>query len=422
MKNQFELKLEILKSESIRLLILMIMILFSTVLELPVILLPQEYVPKFLQSSSIPIDRHIVLVLSMLFLAIVFAVMYFYVSNLVRLKKSIPTSIVVVNSLSEIMIPTFVAFTFYLSNTNTPYYILLYSKVYPIYVFFVILSILRFRFAFSFFSGFMSALSFALVSLPFTNIGHSEQTVLSFYLLIQGLFAGFVAKQLRKWLRKSIEAIEEQNRIKNIFGQHISEAVMDKLIREKKDKISETQKVCVMFLDIRNFTKFSENKENDEIVRYLDILFESMIDSVTYHQGIINKFLGDGFMAVFGAPFSSDNDTINAIKASKDILKSVKEKVASGKIPPTRIGIGLHTGNVLTGHIGSSKRKEYTIIGDTVNTASRIESLNKEYNTQILFSESVVNEIGNDYPDISYIGESKVKGKEIPIKIYTLDI
>ncbi len=126
-------------------------------------------------------------------------------------------------------------------------------------------------------------------------------------------------------------------------------------------------------------------------------------------------------MAVFGAPFSSGNDSKNAVQCSLDILKSVQEKVLSGEIPPTRVGIGLHTGEVLAGHIGSSKRKEYTIIGDTVNTASRIESLNKKYDSELLISESVVNELGDDYPGIRYLGETDVKGKQISLKVYTID-
>ncbi len=422
MGKQFELKQEILKSERFRLLILIIFIVISTIVELPTVLLPEEHIEKLLGPlPSISHSSHIKLILSMLALATVFIASYFYINHLVRFKKNASTSLIIVISLFEILIPTFVAITFYFSNTNEQYHILLYSKVYPIYGFFIILSILRFQFSFSLFSGIISAISYAIVSLPFSENSNSAHLVLSIYLFIQGLFAGLVARQLKKWLTKSIETTKEQDRIKNIFGQHISEAVMEKLISEKKDKISEKRKVCVMFFDIRDFTKFSEDKEDNEIVRYLDILFESMIDSVNYHKGIINKFLGDGFMAVFGAPFSSGNDSKNAIQCSLDILKSVQEKVLSGEIPPTRVGIGLHTGEVLTGHIGSSKRKEYTLIGDTVNTASRIESLNRKYDSELLISESVVNELGDDYPGIRYLGETDVKGKQISLKVYTID-
>jgi|JI8StandDraft_1071087.scaffolds.fasta_scaffold03103_1 adenylate cyclase len=416
MENKFELKLEIIKSERLRLLILIAMNLVSSILEIPVILLPKKYA----MDESIPLHLHIGIIVSMLFLTSIFTGMYFYLSKLIRLRQNIPVGFVILNSLMEIAIPTLIAVTFYYSQSNIPYSYILSSKIYPVYVFFLILSILRFRFAFSFLSGSVSAVSYFCISIPFLNSGYAEHVILAVYLLVQGTLAGLVARQLRKWLNHSIEAVEEQNRIKNIFGQHISESVMDKIIQEKKDKISETRKVCVMFLDIRDFTQFSENKENDEIVKYLDTLFEFMIESINWHQGIINKFLGDGFMAVFGAPFSSGNDSLNAVKASLAILKSLEDKILSGEIPPTKIGIGLHTGNVLTGHIGSSKRKEYTIIGDTVNTASRIESLNKEHNTSLLFSETVFQEITSDYPQIQFIGESKVKGKQNLVKLYSL--
>ena len=416
MENKFELNLEIIKSERFRLLILIAMNLVSSILEIPVILLPKRYG----MDESIPIHLHIGIIVSMLFLTSIFTGMYFYLSKLIRLRQNIPVGFVILNSLMEIAIPTLIAVTFYYSHSNIPYSYILSSKIYPVYIFFLILSILRFRFAFSFLSGSVSAVSYFCISIPFLNSGYAEHVILAVYLLVQGTLAGLVARQLRKWLNHSIEAVEEQNRIKNIFGQHISESVMDKIIQEKKDKISETRKVCVMFLDIRDFTQFSENKENDEIVKYLDTLFEFMIESINWHQGIINKFLGDGFMAVFGAPFSSGNDSLNAVKASLAILKSLEDKILSGKIPPTKIGIGLHTGNVLTGHIGSSKRKEYTIIGDTVNTASRIESLNKEHNTSLLFSETVFQEITSEYPQIQFIGESKVKGKQNLVKLYSL--
>ncbi|HRG46485.1 MAG TPA: adenylate/guanylate cyclase domain-containing protein [Leptospiraceae bacterium] len=416
MENKFELNLEIIKSERLRLLILIAMNLVSSILEIPVILLPKRYG----MDESIPIHLHIGIIVSMLFLTSIFTGMYFYLSKLIRLRQNIPVGFVILNSLMEIAIPTIIAVTFYYSHSNIPYSYILSSKIYPVYIFFLILSILRFRFAFSFLSGSVSAVSYFCISIPFLNSGYTEHVILAVYLLVQGTLAGLVARQLRKWLNHSIDAVEEQNRIKNIFGQHISESVMDKIIQEKKDKISETRKVCVMFLDIRDFTQFSENKENDEIVKYLDTLFEFMIESINWHQGIINKFLGDGFMAVFGAPFSSGNDSLNAVKASLAILKSLEDKIHSGKIPPTKIGIGLHTGNVLTGHIGSSKRKEYTIIGDTVNTASRIESLNKEHNTSLLFSETVFQEITNEYPQIQFIGESKVKGKQNLVKLYSL--
>jgi adenylate cyclase len=145
-----------------------------------------------------------------------------------------------------------------------------------------------------------------------------------------------------------------------------------------------------------------------------------MINIVNRNHGIINKFLGDGFMAVFGAPFSNGLDSCNAVNASKEILQKLKEEIEAGSILPTTVGIGLHTGNAVTGNIGSIQRKEYTIIGDVVNLASRIESLNKQFNSQFLISGTVKEAIGDAGNDAVSLGEVIVKGRAEPVEIFKL--
>lgn len=156
-----------------------------------------------------------------------------------------------------------------------------------------------------------------------------------------------VAIQIKNGFLKSIENIEERKQLMNIFGQHVSPEVVDKLLNQNVEIESEVKHVCVMFLDIRNFTSFSENKSPVEVVNYLNTLFEFMIEIVNRNNGIINKFLGDGFMAVFGAPITNGKDCVNAVNASKEILEKVNEYNQSAKIPPTKIGIGLHSGTRL---------------------------------------------------------------------------
>ncbi len=114
-----------------------------------------------------------------------------------------------------------------------------------------------------------------------------------------------------------------------------------------------------------------------------------MIEIVNRHHGVINKFLGDGFMAVFGAPLSEGDDCLNGVAAAKEILSRVEEEVSRGTVAPTTLGIGLHAGEAVTGSIGSSLRREYTVIGDVVNLAARIEKLNKKFGSQLLISEIV---------------------------------
>lgn len=159
---------------------------------------------------------------------------------------------------------------------------------------------------------------------------------------------------------------------------------MDKLLEQGAGVLSEKRDVRVMFLDIRNFTTFAENKRPEEVVEYLVSLFVFMIEIVKRHRGIINNFLGEGFMAVFGAPFSDGRDCANAVEAAREILARVEQEVAHGNVLPTQIGIGLHAGEAVTGSIGSSLRKEYTVIGDVVNLAARIEKLNKQFGSQLL--------------------------------------
>jgi adenylate cyclase len=145
-----------------------------------------------------------------------------------------------------------------------------------------------------------------------------------------------------------------------------------------------------------------------------------MINIVNRNHGIINKFLGDGFMAVCGAPFSDGFDSQNAVKASKEILQKLKEEIEAGTILPTTVGIGLHTGNAVTGNIGSIQRKEYTIIGDVVNLASRIESLNKEFNSQFLISNTVKEALGDAGNDAVSLGKVIVKGRAESVEIFKL--
>ena len=195
---------------------------------------------------------------------------------------------------------------------------------------------------------------------------------------------------------------------------------MDTLLELKPDLRSESKDVCVMFLDIRNFTGFAEKRNPEEVVTYLESLFEFMIEIVNRNNGIIIKFLGDGFMAVFGAPLSDGNDCANAVRSAREILEKVEEEVQRGSILPTTIGIGLHAGQAVTGSIGSALRKEYTVIGDVVNLAARIEKMNKQFGSQLLISEMVSREANSEVSGAISKGMVNVRGREEGIQIFQL--
>jgi adenylate cyclase len=300
--------------------------------------------------------------------------------------------------------------------------------VYPLLI---VLSTLRLDLKLSVFTGAVSAIQYWAVSCIFisqTAATTADSILLSapphilkgFLFLLTGIAAGAVTVQIKKRLLKSFEIVEERNRISRTFGEYVSPIVMKKLLTLKPDLRSEKREVCVMFLDIRDFTSFAEKRTPEEVVHYLESLFEFMIEIVNRHHGVINKFLGDGFMAVFGAPLSNGDDCLNAVAAAREILARVEEEVALGHVLPTTVGIGLHVGEAVTGSIGSSLRKEYTVIGDVVNLASRIEKLNKRFQSRLLVSDNFWHSLGDISSDAIPMGNVRVQGREGGIRVYQL--
>jgi adenylate cyclase len=299
------------------------------------------------------------------------------------------------------------------------------------YFLFIILSTLRLSFALCFFTGFVAAAEYAwlayhYLSQPQTGpIDPSLTTPLwqSFRigaLLGAGFLAGLVSLQIRRQFTRALRSVEDRNRVVSMFGQHVSPAVVDQLLNQDVELSGEVREVCVMFLDIQGFTTFAENRRPEEVVEYLNGLFSVMIEIVNRHNGIVNKFLGDGFMAVFGAPISDASASRNAVAAALETIERVQVMSAAGEIAPTFIRIGLHAGEAVTGNVGSHERKEYTIIGDVVNLASRLEQLNKQYGSQLLVSDTVLEHLDSHREQATPHGEVLVKGRERPVQVYQL--
>lgn len=299
--------------------------------------------------------------------------------------------------------------------------------VYPL---FISLSALRLNVRLCIFTGAVAGLEYTLLALYLIqqSSGAPVEPILTgvpnhffrgFLLFLTGVVTGLVTRQIRKRILSSFSVIEERNRISRTFGEYVSPEVMGKLLDLKPDLRSENKNVCVMFLDIRNFTGFAEKRSPEEVVQYLESLFEFMIEIVNRHHGIINKFLGDGFMAVFGAPLSDGKDCANALEAAQEILARVNKEVEAGTILPTTVGIGLHAGEAVTGSIGSALRREYTVIGDVVNLAARIEKLNKNFDSQLLISEIVWQAVSDNNKAVPK-GQVQVRGREQAIQVYQL--
>ncbi len=417
---------EILKVEKLRALIFAIVIGFMAITFL---IATYIYLIDIKYGDKLSIPRMIIELLLIGFSGFEFVIWYF-INHCLNKEKSVPITLRYIVAFVEISLPTLLIFI--ISHVVSIH--ALYLP--PVFLYFIIiaLSALSLNFRLCLFTGVIAALEYILLAWYLINFTETHENfynlppismfivhiVKSSLILTTGIITGIITNKLKKVFLKSFQSISEKNHIMSMFGQHVSPAVMEKLLLQKNSAEGEVQNVCMMFLDIRNFTTFSENRTPQEVVAYLNSLFDFMIDIVNRNHGIINKFLGDGFMAAFGAPFSDGFDSRNAVNASKEILQKLKEEIEAGNILPTRVGIGLHTGEAVTGNIGSSQRKEYTIIGDVVNLASRIESLNKQFNSQFLISDTVKEALGDAGIETVSLGKVAVKGRAEPVEIFKL--
>ncbi|MFK7983010.1 MAG: adenylate/guanylate cyclase domain-containing protein [Saprospiraceae bacterium] len=210
-----------------------------------------------------------------------------------------------------------------------------------------------------------------------------------------------------------------EQKIKGLLDQQVSGAVAAELLAENKAGVAKHERrfVCVMFLDIRNFTPFVESKTPEEIIEYQNNVLGFMMEKVIEHGGIVNTVLGDGFMATFGAPISAGNDCLQAYKAAVEIMQMVREKSRTRQIPPTKIGIGMHAGNVVAGNVGTKTRKQYLVTGNTVIIASRLEQLNKQYGSSLIISREVVERLPNAMNLPKVFDKVMVKGRSKPVEI-----
>ena len=213
---------------------------------------------------------------------------------------------------------------------------------------------------------------------------------------------------------------EEGERVRRVFGQHTDPAVVEALMDGEAEIVPRRQSVCVMFLDVRGFTAFAERAEPEDVLDYLNSLLWFMIETVTRHHGIVHQLLGDGFMAIFGAPVSRGNDCRNAVAAALEIVERLRSAVETEAVPPTRVGIGLHAGEVVAGLVGSKVHREYKVTGDVVNLAARIEGLNKDFDSAVLVSEAVWDALGDGQPEAESLSAVEVRGRQEPVSLWRL--
>jgi len=422
-----ELALEILKSDKLRVTILICAVGLVSLATLTLAVFGFEDFQTVFHGRF---KSFLMIVLSTMIVGLGYLIVELIVINrLIEERRKANRFLPYVSALIETFIP--LAILLATAQFVGPAFVLLTPApfVYPLLI---VLSTLRLDFKLCAFTGVFTAIQYWALAIIFLTqaatvpgmdpvlLAAPPHILKGFLFLLTGLAAGVVTVQIKQRLLKSFEIVEERNRISRTFGEYVSPIVMKKLMTLKPDLRSEKRDVCVMFLDIRDFTRFAEKRTPEEVVHYLESLFEFMIEIVNRHHGVINKFLGDGFMAVFGAPLSDGDDCLNGVSAAREILLRIEEEVALGNVLPTTVGIGLHSGEAVTGSIGSSLRKEYTVIGDVVNLASRIEKLNKRFQSRLLVSENVWSSLGESSTEAIPMGNVHVTGRENGIGIYQL--
>lgn len=213
-----------------------------------------------------------------------------------------------------------------------------------------------------------------------------------------------------------------KEKIKNAMGKYLSQDIMKNVVQNIDDiKLGgKKANVTVLFADIRGFTSMSEKMTAEEVSVILNEYFSEIEPIITKYNGVINKFIGDAVMAIFGEPIQDIHHPQNAVRCACAMLKKVDQLqdkwLFEGK-PKIEIGIGINTGEAFVGNIGSEKRLEYTVIGDTVNLASRIESYNKVYKTNMLISSSTYSYV-SDIVDVIKIADVTIRGKAKKMDIY----
>ena len=414
---------EIISNESFRSKVLAGIIAF---LFLIVILFSLVYKNYFKVVSQFPIIIEITLII----LAVIF-VRSLLVSHVAKkwTRFGIKAFITIryINAFIEVSIPSIVLIIY---SFSLPSAYPLFTPLALLYFIIIMLSSLELDFKLCVFSGLAAAIqyifiAFYLSSKPFPD---DVTNTISFFpaymgtaalVFISGLTAGLITNQIKKGLVKNLKAQSERNEIHKLFSQQISKEIVDVLIENKFELQSQAKFAAIMFLDIKNFSVFAQGKSPEEIIAYQNDIFAFIIEIINKNKGIVNQIMGDGLMAVFGAPIKHDNDCQLAVNSALEIQKELKRRNDEGLIPETIIRFGINAGKVITGNVGTSERKQYSVTGQPVIIAARLEQINKELDSVILISEEV-------YKRIELKEEPKkhkdiiIKGIPEPITIYQI--
>ena len=216
-----------------------------------------------------------------------------------------------------------------------------------------------------------------------------------------------------------VTGLKEKDRVKELFGRFVTPQIADAIMAHNPVLGGENTEVTILFADIRSYTTICESLSPSQVIEFLNNYFSHMVKAIEKHRGIVNQFVGDGIMAVFGAPVKQEDHAAKALAAAGEMLSELErfnDQYRRGQ-SPIRIGIGINTGPVVAGIIGTEQRMEYRVVGDAVNLASRVEGLNKNFGTEVLLSSFTKDALGAG-PALKPLGPVQVKGKKQIVEVY----
>jgi adenylate cyclase len=228
--------------------------------------------------------------------------------------------------------------------------------------------------------------------------------------------------RLTEGFNRMVRGLQEREFLRETFGKYVSQEIRDEILAGGIALEGEPREATILFADIRDFTPWVEASDPREVVRDLNSYFTEMETAIRAHGGLVLQYIGDEIEAVFGAPVAKPGHAEHAVRAAQEMRQRLAAwNAARARLgqPPLRNGIGIHTGTVLAGNIGSADRLSYALVGDAVNLASRLQGLTKELNADVLVSGTTRSQIDGDLP-LTPLPAVKVKGRTAEVEVYAL--
>lgn len=252
-------------------------------------------------------------------------------------------------------------------------------------------------------------------------IGPAEWTTVAIGLIGATVLGVNIASRTSTLVEQSAQETLLAAKARARLGAYVSPEIADVVLKENELRLGgKRQSVAVLFSDLRGFTSYAETLEPEQIVEQLNQYMSVMVETIAKHGGVVDKFMGDGIMAVFGAPVSHEDDADRAVECAQAMMASIdrhNESREQRNLPRLKHGIGVHFGPVIAGNVGTASRAAYTVIGDTVNLASRLEQMTKKLEADLIVSLETVNACTRSHP-LREVDEIRVPGREQSVVVY----